>query len=234
MHAKERDHDRSDLRALRARPLVARPREGGRHLRDARPPHPLHHLVGAPRRRAHAAPRWPESGWPLRPPSVAHGRHQACAQGGDHPEGGASRRLLDCAGHLRDDCVHRLRRDPLRPHGFDLRGRDPAAAHRLSGVGALRAGNRIDRHLRNRARRLGLGLDVPTPRRTSVECADDLLRDRHGALVRRGLPLRRFDVHLGDRHRAGAHLVRGHPAAVLPHLRHGDGRRDQPRPLRPS
>ena len=41
--------------------------------------------------------------------------------------------------------------------------------------------------------------------------ADDLVRDRDGPVVRRGVPLRRLDVDLGDRRRAGRPLV--HPAS---------------------
>ena len=122
---------------------------------------------------------------------------------------------------------------PLGPEVNFFGHRDPAAAHRHAGGRALHARHRLDRHLRHRARRLVLRLDVLPARRPALERPDDLLRGRDGPRARGGLPLRRLDVDLGDRRRAGPAVVRPDPAAVVRDLRDLDGRRDQPRPLRP-
>ena len=98
---------------------------------------------------------------------------------------------------------------------------------------AVHPGDQLDRHLRHRARRLVVGLDVLPARRSAQLGADDLLRGGHGPLAGRGLPVRRLAVDLGDRRRAGAALVRGDPDPVLRDLHDLDGRRDQPRALRP-
>ncbi len=57
---------------------------------------------------------------------------------------------------------------PFGPEVTFFGERDPAAAHRLAGRGAVRDGDRLDRHLRHRARRL-----VERARRTpcSAGCA---------------------------------------------------------------
>jgi len=47
--------------------------------------------------------------------------------------------------------------------------------------------------------RLGLGLDLPAARRSAIQRADDLLRDRHGPVLRRGLPVCRLDVDVQHR-----------------------------------
>ena len=223
--SREVGHDRDDLQ----RPLVAGAAQGPRDLRHARAPHPLHHLVGAPRRGTHAVARRPQPCRPLRPAAVPDGWLQAGAEGGDHPQDGTSGRLLDRSGDLGDDGLHCLRRDPLRSDGEHLRGRDPAPVDRLPRLCALRPCRRLHRHLRNRARRLVFGIDVPASRRPALIGADDFLRARDVHVLRRGLPVRRLDVHLGDRGRPGTDLVRRDPAAVLPHLCDGDGGRDQPR-----
>ena len=62
----------------------------------------------------------------------------------------------------------------------------------------------LDRHLRHRARRLVERLDVLPARRPALERPDDLLRGRDGPRAGRGVPLRRLDVDLRDRGRAGA------------------------------
>jgi NADH-quinone oxidoreductase subunit H len=47
------------------------------------------------------------------------------------------------------------------------------------------------------------GLHLPAAGLAAQRRADDQLRDRDGAVDRRGVPLRRLDVHLGDRRGAG-------------------------------
>ncbi len=79
----------------------------------------------------------------------------------------------------------------------------PLAADRLPGRRALHPRRHLDRHLRHRARRLGVRLDLRPARRHALERADDLVRGRDGSGIRPGLHLRRIDVDLGDRRRAG-------------------------------
>ena len=109
----------------------------------------------------------------------------------------------------------------------------PAPADRHARGRAVHPGDQLDRHLRDRARRLVVGLDVLAPRWPAQLGADDLLRGGHGPLAGRGLPVRRLAVDLGDRRLAGATVVRGDPDPVLRDLHDLDGRRDQPRPVRP-
>ena len=137
--------------------------------------------------------------------------------------------------HLGGAGLRGLLGHPVRPRGDDPvhRHRHAAAADRHAGGGAVRAGDRLDRHLRHRARRLVVGLDVLPARRAAQLGADDLLRGRDGPRLRRGLPLRRLDVDLGDRRGPGGHLVRLLPAALVRDLRDRDGGGDQPRALRP-
>ena len=80
---------------------------------------------------------------------------------------------------------------------------DAAAADRHAGGGAVRDGDRLDRHLRHRARRLVQRLDVLAARRAALQRADDLLRGRDGPRAGRGVPLRRLDVDLADRRGPG-------------------------------
>ena len=100
---------------------------------------------------------------------------------------------------------------PFGPEVRSVRRADPAAAHRHAGRRALPAGDRLDRDLRHRAGRLVLRLHLLAARRPALERPDDLLRGRHGPGARRGLPLRRVDVDLRDRGRAGRALVRPDP-----------------------
>ena len=102
----------------------------------------------------------------------------------------------------------------------------------LPGRRALRAGGHVDRRVRNRVGGLGIRLHLSPARRAALECAGDLLRDRHGAVLRRGLPLLGHHVDLGDRRQAAGPLVRLPAAAVVPDLRHLDGRRNQPGAVR--
>ena len=110
---------------------------------------------------------------------------------------------------------------------------DAAPADRHAGGRAVRAGGLLDRHLRHRARRLVERLDVLPARGAALERADDLLRGRDGARPGRGVPVRRLDVDQPDRRGPGQLVVRADPAAVVRHLHDRDGRRDQPRAVRP-
>ena len=210
--------------------------QGAADLRLPGGAHAVHHLVGAPGRGPDAAPHRPQRARPVRPAAVARRRRQAGAQGGHHPEGRRQGGLRPRADHRGDPGLHGLRGDPVRPRGVDLvqRRRHAAAAHRPAGRGALHPRGRLDRHLRHRARRLVARLDVLAARRPALERADDLLRGRDGPRARRGLPVRRLDVDLGDRRGPGRPLVRPDPAAVVRDLRDLDGRRDQPRAVRPA
>ncbi len=122
---------------------------------------------------------------------------------------------------------------PFGPEVTLLRRDDPAAADRHAGRRAVRDGDRLDRHLRHRARRLVQRVDVPllgglrsSAQMISYEVAMGL------ALVAVFL-VRRLDVDLRDRGRAGQPVVRPDPRAVVHHLhdRHGGG--DQPGAVRP-
>ncbi len=108
-----------------------------------------------------------------------------------------------------------------------------AAADRPAGRGALRAGDRLRRHLRDRAGRLVVRVDVLAARSAPLVGPGHLLRGRDGTVLRRGVPLLRVPVDVGHRRRAAAPLVRRHPAAVVPHLPDRDGGRDQPGAVRP-
>ena len=80
---------------------------------------------------------------------------------------------------------------------------DAAPGHRSPGVGAVHRGDRLDRGLRHRARRLVVRLHVRAARRPALQRPGDQLRGRDGPGPGRGLPLRRVTVHLGDREPAG-------------------------------
>ena len=103
-----------------------------------------------------------------------------------------------------DPGVPRLLGHPVRPDGLDRRQRDGAAAHRPAGRRAVRARLREPRRVRHRAGRLVQRLDLPAARRAALGRAGHLLRDRHGAGARRGLPLRRLAVDQRDRRGAAA------------------------------
>ena len=123
---------------------------------------------------------------------------------------------------------------PFGPKVSHRRPRDGAAADRLAGRRAVRAGLLEPRRLRHRARRLVL---AARPTRCSAGCA----RPRRSSATRSRWACRFVAVflyagslsHQRDRRRAGEPLVRPHAAGVVRHLRHRDGRRDQPRALRP-
>ena len=75
---------------------------------------------------------------------------------------------------------------------------------------------------------LGVRIHLSAAGRSAVERPGDLLRDRDGAVVRRGLHLRGHDVDLGHRRLAEGPLVHLPAAAVVHHVSHVDGRRNQP------
>ena len=105
---------------------------------------------------------------------------------------------------------------PMGPEVSVFGHQHPAAADRPAGGGALHPRRHLDRGVRHRAGRLGVGLHLSAARRAALVGAGDLLRDRDGVVVRRGVPLRGHDVHLGHRGRPGRHLVRVPAAAVVP------------------
>ena len=181
-------------------------------------------LVGAARRRSHAAPDRPEPGRPAGPAAESRRRHQAGAEGGHHPEGRRQGGLRPRADHLRHPGLHGLRGDAVRAGGVHLRPSHQPAAHRPAGGRPVHPRGRLGRHLRHRARRLVERIDVPAARRAPLVGADDLLRGRDGALVRRRVPLRRLDVDLRDRRGAGRLLVRRAALPVVRDLRDLDGR----------
>ena len=230
-----RRHRQPGAQRLRPRPVVGDPAQGRADLRGPGAADALQHLVGAPRGGPDAAPHRPQRARPLRPAAVPGRRREAGAQGGHHPEGRRQGRLRPGAGDRGRPGVRGVLGHPVRPGGDHPvhRHPDPAAAHRHARGRAVRAGHRVDRHLRHRARRLVQRVDVLPARRPALQRADDLLRGRHGARPRGGLPLRRLDVDLADRRRAGRPVVRPDPAAVLRHLHHLDGGRDQPGAVRP-
>ncbi len=154
------------------------------------------------------------------------------AQGRPHPGGRGQADLPAGADHLDCPGIHGVRRHPDGAGGFGIRPPHPAATDRPRGRGALHPRRHLDRGVRHRAGRLGVGLDLSAARRVAVVGPGDLLRDRDGVVVRRGVPLCGHDVHVRHRGRAGRHLVRVPAAAVVPGLRDVDGRRNQPRALR--
>ena len=116
---------------------------------------------------------------------------------------------------------------------------DPAAADRPAGRRAHRLRLQLARRLRHRAVRLGVRLDLPAARRAALGRADDLVRDRDGAVARRGLPLRRHDVDLGassppSRNDAGGFIGLLLAVPSFLDLRDRGRRRDQPGAVRPA
>ena len=198
--------------------------------------HAVQHLVRASRGRAHAAPHRPQRARPVRPAAEPRRRRQARAQGGHRRQGGRQGRLRRGADPGHHPGVPRLGRHPDRPRGHHPvhRHRHAAAAHRPAGGRALHPRRHLDRHLRHRARRLVVRLDLRPPGRHALERADDLLRGRDGAVVRLGVHVRRVDVDVGDRRGPVGHLVLPAAVPVVRHLRHRDGRRDEPRAVRPA
>ena len=202
-------------RRLRPGPLVAHRHQDPADLRDPGAAHAVQHLVGAPGRGPDAAPHRPQRQRPVRAAAVAGRRREAGAQGGHHPEGRRQGGLPARAGDRGDPGVRDVLGDPVRPGRRRAvhRPDHAAAAHRHAGRGAVRDGDRLDRHLRHRARRLVQRLDVLPARRPALQRPDDLLRGRDGPRPGRGLPVRRLDVDLGDRGRAGPRSGSGCPAS---------------------
>ena len=213
--------------------MVDHPDQDRGDLRDPGAAHALQHLVRAACGGPDAAPHRPQRERALRPAPVARRRREAGAQGGPHPHGRRQGGLPPGADHRDGAGVLDLRGDPVRPRGQHVRRGDAAAAHRHAGGRAVRDGGRLDRHLRDRARRLVQRLDVLPARRPPLERADDLLRGRDGARAGGGVPLRRLAVDLRDRRVPGRLLVRPDPGAFVRHLRDLDDRGDQPRAVRP-
>jgi len=77
----------------------------------------------------------------------------------------------------------------------------------------------LARHLRHRAVRLGIRVDLPAARFASQRGPDDLLRSGDGPLVRRGVPVRRLDVDVADRVRAAASVECHSVSRLLPRVR---------------
>ena len=204
-------------------------------LLDPRAADAVQHLVRASRGGPDAAPHRPQRERPLRPPAEPRRRREAGAEGGHHPEGRRQGGLPRRPGDRGDPGVRHLLGDPVRPgrHGPVHRAAHPVAADRHARRGAVRDGDRLGRHLRHRPRRLVQRVDVLPARRPPLERADDLLRGRDGPRARRGVPLRRLDVDQPDRRRAGHLVVRPDPGSVVRDLHDRDGRRDQPRAVRP-
>ena len=102
---------------------------------------------------------------------------------------------------------------PLGPTVSMFGHRTPLQLTDLPVAVLLRAGRGRRRGLRHRAGRLVVRLDVPAARRPALDRPGDLLRDRDGAVARRGVHVLRVDVHLGDRGRPAEPVV--HPAGLL-------------------
>ena len=223
------------VKRLRPRPLVGRHHQGRADLRDPGRADAVQHLVRASRRGPDAAPHRPQRERSLRSAPVPRGRREAGAEGGHHPDGGRQGGLPARPGAVDGAGVPGLRGDPVRARGADPvhRHLHAAAADRHAGRRAVHPGDQLDRHLRHRPGRLVERVDVLPARRPALQRPDDLLRGRDGPRARRGVPVRRLDVDLGDRRRAVPALVRHHPDPVLRDLRDRDGRRDQPRAVRP-
>ncbi len=222
-------------RGLRPRPLVAGAAQGRADLRAAGGADAVQHLVRASRGGPDAAPHRPQRQRPVRSAAEPRRRREARAQGRHHPHGRRQGGVPRRPGDRDDPGLRHLLGDPVRPGGDGpvQRHPDAAAADRHAGRRAVRDGDRLDRHLRHRARRLVQRLDVLPARRPPLERADDLLRGLDGPGPRGGVPLRRLDVDQPDRRRPGHLVVRPDPGAVVRDLHDLDGRRDQPRAVRP-
>ena len=73
---------------------------------------------------------------------------------------------------------------PFGPEVLDLRPPHASAADRLPGGRAVHPGDRVDRDLRHRARRLVQRVDVPVARRPALDRADGVVRDRDEPVLR--------------------------------------------------
>ena len=111
----------------------------------------------------------PEPGRAAGPAAEPRRRHQAGAEGRHHPEGGRQAGLRPRADRLGDPGVPRVRGDPVRARGVDLRcTQTPLQLTDLPVARALHPGRRVGRHLRHRAGRLVQRLDRT---RCSAACA---------------------------------------------------------------
>ena len=214
------------------RSVVDHADQGSDDLRDPAAADPVRHLVRTPGCRPYAAPARSQLERPVRTAAVTGRRAEAALQRGHHPGQGRQGGLHPGPGVRRDTRVPDLLDHPGRRRGQHVRRTDRAATDRPAGGCAGRAGTGFHRGLRNRARRLGLRIHVPAARRSAFSGADDLLRRRHGPVVRRGLPLLRDALHLGDRQPAGVRLVHLAAPGVVHRLLRVNGRRDQPGALR--
>ncbi len=178
--------------------------------------------------RLHADAPGPEPRRTVGTAAITGRRRQAGPQRGPHPRRCGQVHLPCGAGHLRGSRVHRVLRDPDGRRGVDLRTPHRTAADRYARRGAVRARRDVDRGVRNRVGGLGFRFHLSAAGWSAVERPGDLLRDRDGPVVRRGLHLRGHDVDLGHRRLAGGPLVHLPAAAVVHHLSHVDGRRNQP------
>ena len=221
--------------------VVAHRHQGPRPVRDPAGVDHLQRLVRAASRRQDAAPSRTDHERTLRFGPGARRRHEAARQGGFPAEAHRQVGVQPGPDPHRHGGLHHLDGDPVRRSGGDLRGPHPPPGHRPAGGGAVRAGHRIHRHLRHRAGGVGVELHLRLPGGDAQLRADDLLRDRDGAVHRRGVPAGGHHVHL--RHRRGAAhadhlpaavrggrgehrddgLVRAAAGAVVRDLRHRDG-----------
>ena len=190
-------------RGLRQRRLVDRAHQGRRGLRGPGAPDAVRDRLRAQGRRAHAAADRPQPGRPAWLPAEPRGRAEAGVQGRHHAGARRQADLLPGPGPGHRPGVPRLLGHPAGADRQHLRRAHPAAAHRRPHRRAGRARLLGDGHLRHRPGRLGLRLHLPAARLAAQRRADGQLRDRDGSVDRRGVPLRRLDVDVGDRRRPG-------------------------------
>ncbi|CAA9238572.1 MAG: NADH-ubiquinone oxidoreductase chain H, partial [uncultured Actinomycetospora sp.] len=219
--------------ADRRRPVLADADQGRHRLRRADGRHAVHDLVRAPGRGPHAAAPGTELERAVRPAPVAGRRAQARVQGGHPPGPRRQGGVLHRPGAVGGAGVRGLVGDPARTRGVHLRRAHRPAAHRPARRRPGRSGLLVDRRLRHRARRLGVGLAVPAARQPAQRRPGHLLRAGAGPVDHRGGALRGLAVHRRHRRRAADRLVHLAAAGELRDLRGVDGRRDQPRAVRP-
>ncbi len=134
--------------------------------------------------------------------------HQAAAQRGHRPPARGQAAVLAGAGDLGDPRVRHLRDHPVRPRSVDLRLRTPLQLTDLPVAVLLVLVDELDGRLRDRAGGLVLGVAVLAARRAALVCAGGQLRDRDGAVLRRGVPVRGIAVHHRRSCSAQAHGAR--------------------------
>ena len=163
----------------------------------------------------------PQPGRPVRAAAEPRRRHEAGAQGGHHPDGRRQGRSTSSPrSSPRSPAFLALRGHPVRARGrrssahetplqlTDSRSRCSTSSPSPSiGIyGIVLAG-------------WASGSTYPLLGGLRSTRADDLLRDRDGPVVRRGVPLRRHDVDLGDRRRRSSRPA-GTSLLLLPVVRH--------------